>query len=104
MDSGFTQLIQSPALLRSLLGLAGSGLLFLAGAIMRDFVKTAKAKIKTLESGLTAANDKLDLAVNNHLHTIQDNTAETNVLLKDQNKTISELVGYLKAKAEDGKL
>jgi len=104
MGNKVTSLISSTAALKWLLGVTLTGLSTVSGFVMKRLFGAAKAKIQQFEDGITAINNKVDLAVNNHLHTIQDNTAETNRILTDMSKSQAELVGYLKAKAEDGKI
>jgi hypothetical protein len=104
MMDGLIDLVSSPTFLKWLLGMISTGLTGLAGFIMKKIFSTVKGKIKQFEDGLTEISKKVDLAVNNHLHTIQDNTTKTNEILLEMSKSQADLVGYLRAKAEDGKL
>lgn len=68
-------------------------------------IRLAYRKAKAAGELVVEINRKMDLAINNHLHTIQENTSitnvklgETNKLLYDQNGDMRELLGYLKGK------
>lgn len=78
-------------------------------AIMFWPVKHAWNKAKATAVLAEQIHAKLSNAVDNHLHTIQDNTSETNTLLRthtektgellrEQNGDVRELIGYLRGR------
>lgn len=67
---------------------------------MKKAIQALKTEWNTAMERLERIESVQGVQAENHLNTIQQNTAVLPAIQKD----ISELVGYLKAKAEDGKI
>jgi hypothetical protein len=92
-----------PAWLQWLLGIAASGL----GSLGVYLVKTAWDKVVKAFATLEKIHTIQGTQAENHLQTIQANTACLPQMAADttaMKNELTEFLGYIKAKAEDGKI
>lgn len=72
-----------------------AGLGFLVTVLLLPF-RIAYKRAKAMDDTIQAMKQQIDLAVSNHLHTIQDNTSKTNELLQTMNADNRELIGFMR--------